>query len=270
MLKGAVIGLSVLASAAAADDIRTIAGRSVGVVENASGGQVLFVDRTMLHTDGLILLDAEPVVIDGVTVFTGVAGAGGNGCNAAPFVLVVPETGAPELSGPIDSCAYLPIVDVQPKAIVFASEATPAEPGEVWVWNRTTGFTEALPEAFAPGEGTGWDQLDSLAGAHPADAMALGPVYESLVAGLGPDYDAFVERISGLGAGDLTPTGYLGSACIKFTCEADWAILYLHRETQQVFAIWHVYGEIENRIFPQDTNIWPPEAMYLLRDRAGD
>lgn len=269
MLKGAVIGLTLLAGAAAAEDIRTVSGRSVGVMEDAQGGKVLFVDRSMLHSDGLILLDAEPFLVDGMTVITGVAGAGGNGCNAAPFVLVVPETGAPALYGPIDSCAYLPIVDVQPQAIVFASEPSPADPGEVWVWNRATGFTEALPEVFAPGEGTGWDQLSSLADTHPADALALQPVYDALVTGLGADYDAFAERISGLGAGSLTAEGYLGSACIKLTCEADWAILYLHRETEQVFAIWHVYGEIENRIFPQDTTLWPPEAMELLRASAG-
>ena len=119
------------------------------------------------------------------------------------------------------------------------------------------------------GSGDDAEALDSLAGAHPVDAMALAPVLQALQTGLGSDYPAFAERISELGSGDLTATGYLGEACLKFTCEADWALLYLHRETQQVFAIWHVYGEIENRIHPQDTTLWPPEAMALLRERAG-
>jgi hypothetical protein len=28
-------------------------------------------------------------------------------------------------------------------------------------------------------------------------------------------------------------------------------------------------GEIENRIYPSDTNLWPPEAMAALRGVAG-
>ncbi|MBA3910919.1 MAG: hypothetical protein C0524_13855 [Rhodobacter sp.] len=89
----------------------------------------------------MIHLDPAPLVLDGVTVKTGTAGAGGNACNASPIVLALPKGAAPGFDVPIDSCAYL----------------------------------------------------------------------------------AFAERISGLGAGDLTDGGYLGSACIKLTCEADWA-----------------------------------------------
>jgi len=169
---------------------------------------------------------------------------------------------APKVWGPVDTCVYLD-AQMQADSIVFAAEA-----GEVWVWNRITGFTEALPEPFVAG--AGWDALAGLAGAHPVKALAIAPVYEALQAGLGAEFAVFAERISGLGSGDLAAEGYLGEACVKFTCGSDFAVLYLEAATQRVFAIWRVYGEVENRIWPADTTLWPPEAMAVLRAKAGE
>ncbi len=260
--------LAFAGAAGAQNGIMTVAGHSVEVNDGTQGDKVLLVDGQLMHLNGVIYLDDAVKLVGGISVVTGSAGPAGNACNAAPFVLALPEGAAPEFYGPINSCAYLPVVDVQSQAIVFASEPTPSQPGEVWVWNRLTGMTEALPEAFVPVESAGWDTLGDLAGAHPAEALTLAPVFEALVAGLGPDCDAFAARISGLGSGDLTEAGYLGEACEKFTCEADFAVLYLHAPTERVFAIWHVAGEIENRIWPQDTTLWPTEAMAVLRAKG--
>ena len=255
-----------LASGAGAEGSALVAGRQMQVTDDGMGGATLVVDGAVLHEDGVIYLDPGFATIPGATIVTGAAGAGGNGCNAAPFVLVLPDTGAPEFWGPVDSCAYF-TATAQGDGVRFSSDAVPGSPGETWVWSRAGGFVPGPAVGFVATQG--WEALDSLAGAHPVDAMALAPVLQALQTGLGSDYPAFAERISELGSGDLTATGYLGEACLKFTCEADWALLYLHRETQQVFAIWHVYGEIENRVYPQDTTQWPPEAMALLRERAG-
>jgi hypothetical protein len=111
--------------------------------------------------------------------------------------------------------------------------------------------------------------VSSLAQAHPVDAMKLAPVLAALQAGLGADYPVYAERISDLGSGDLTAEGYLGQACLKYTCEADWALLYLHPATEGVFAAWHVEGEIEPHLWPTDTNLWPAEAMAALRGAVG-
>mgnify|MGYP007067825599 FL=1 len=112
--------------------------------------------------------------------------------------------------------------------------------------------------------------MSSLAQAHPVDAMKLAPVLAALQAGLGADYPVYAERISDLGSGDLTAEGYLGQACLKYTCEADWALLYLHPATEGVFAAWHVEGEIEPHLWPADTNLWPAEAMAALRGAVGE
>jgi hypothetical protein len=262
----AALALVLGGTMAVAQDRLAVAGHDVQVMDLDSGTAVLTVDGQPLHENGVIYLDPTPMTLEGVTVVTGSAGAGGNACNPAPFVLALPEAGPPEFWGPVDSCAYF-TPSLRDGRLVFASDPLPGVAGETWLWNRESGFVPGAAVGFAPD--AGWEALDSLADTHPADALRIAPVLEALQTGLGPDFPAFAERISGLGSGDLTAEGYLGSACLKLTCEADWAILYLHRETRQVFAIWHRYGEIENRIHPQDTTLWPEEAMTILRGSAG-
>lgn len=253
------------ATVALADDPMSVAGRRVQVTDDGIGSATLTVDGAVLHQDGVIYLDPEPVTLDGVTVLTGSAGPGGNACNATPIVVVLPESGAPEFWGPVDSCAYFtPKLDGA--KLVFASDAVPGTPGETWIWTRDSGFVPGPPVGFVAD--LGWEAMETLAGAHPAEAMAISPVLEALQSGLDADYPVFAERISGLGSGDLTREGYLGEACLKLSCEADWAVLYIDGATQQPFVTWHVTGEIEYRIWPNDTNLWPSEAMAVLRDKA--
>lgn len=264
------MGLAVLAGPQArAQDLWPVAGRQIAVTDDGMGGYALSVDGVVLLEDGAIFLDPESVMVGGVPVVTGIAGPGGNTCGAAPFVLALPVGAAPALHGPIDSCREF-TVQVQPEALVFATDPLPALPGEVWVWSPVAGLSEARPEAFSAQAGLGWEALPGLAGAHPVDAMRVEPVLFALQAGLGADYPAFAERISELGSGDLVPGGYLGRACLKFTCDEDWAVLYLDAASRQVFAIWHVTGATEPRIWPTDTSLWPPEALVVLRGEAGE
>jgi hypothetical protein len=261
--------LALLCGSTALAEGLTIGGHDVTVRDDGMGSAALIVDGEVLHENGVIYLDEAKQTLGGVTVVTGVSGSGGNACGAAPFVLALPEGAAPELYGPVDSCREFTL-QVQPEALVFSTEPLPSEPGEVWVWNPTTGLTEASPEEFTADTGAGWEAVPMLVGAHPVDAMKLAPVLQALEAGLGAHYQAFAERISDLGSGDLTAEGYLGQTCLKYTCEADWALLYLHPATEGVFAAWQVEGEIEPHVWPQDTSLWPVEAMAALRDAVGE
>ena len=247
----------------------TVGGHEITVKDDGMGSSALIVDGEVLHENGVIYLDEATQTLGGITVVTGVAGAGGNACGAAPFVLALPEGAAPALYGPVDSCREFTL-QVQPEALVFSTEPLPSEPGEVWVWNPATGLTEAPPEEFSADTGAGWDAMPSLAGAHPVDAMKLAPVLQALEAELGADYPAFAERISDLGSGDLTAEGYLGQACLKYTCETDWALLYLHPATKGIFAAWHVEGESEPHVWPADASTWPSEFMAALRGATGE
>lgn len=258
---------SQLAAAALAEEVRQelkpLSGHGqIAVISDADGDAQLVVDGLVLLEDGVIYLD-EPVVVGGVPVVTGLAGTGGNACGAAPFVLALPQGAAPALYGPIDSCREF-AVQLQPEALVFSTDPLPSEPGEIWVWNPVTGLSEAEPEDFAADPTKGWEALPDLALAHPVEAMNLAPVLSALQAGLGPDYPAFAERISDLGSGDLVSGGYLGRACLKFTCDADWAVLYLDAATEQVFAIWQVGDEGVPRLWPADRAGWTEGALAVL------
>jgi hypothetical protein len=265
-LAGVVVGL--WGAATGAEDL-SLAGHQITVTENGMGSAALVVDGEVLYENGVIYLDEAAQTVGGMTVVTGVAGAGGNACGAAPFVLALPEGTKPALYGPVDSCREFTL-QAQAEALVFSTEPLPSEPGEVWVWSPDSGLTAAAPEAFAADPALGWEALPSLSGAHPVEAMKLAPVLAALETGLGADYTVFAERISDLGSGDLTAEGYLGSACLKFTCDEDFAVLYLHGATETVYAIWHVMGEVETRVWPKDTDQWPPEVLAALREIAGE
>jgi hypothetical protein len=245
----------------------SVDGSQVVVTADADGMARLTVNGATLLQDGVIYLDPEPRSVGEVTVVTGVAGPGGNACNPAPFVLALPDGGAPELWGPVDSCAYF-TPEVQEGRLVFASDPMPGAAGESWVWTRDGGFVPGPAVGFvAKGD---WGAFDSLAGAHPVDALALVPVLETLQAGLGAEFPVYARLIGGLGAGNLTSEGYLGSACDKPTCETDWAMLYLHRETQGVFAMWQTFGDTAPHIWPTDRSLWPPEPLALLEWEAAE
>ncbi len=247
----------------------TVGGHEIEVTDSELEGPALIVDGEVLHENGLIVLDEALQTIGGVTVVTGVAGPGGNACAAAPFVLYLPEGAEAALYGPLDSCRSFTL-QVQPEALVFATEPLPSAPGEVFLWTPDTGFTTASPEEFSADAGAGWEAVPGLAGAHPVDAMKLAPVLAALQTGLGADYPVFAERISNLGSGDLTAEGYLGRACLKFSCQVDWALLYLHPATEGVFAAWAVTGEVEPHVWPADTTLWPAEAMAALRGMVSE
>lgn len=264
------LGLALLDSGAAqAQDIKPVAGRQIAVTDDGMGGYALSVDGVLLLEDGAIFLDPEAVMVGGVAVVTGVAGSGGNACGAAPFVLALPEGGAPVIHGPIESCREFSVA-LRSGQLVFATEPLPSEPGEVWIWTPETGLTEAAPVAFAADPAQGWEALPGLQGAHPVEAMRLQPVLAALQAGLGPDYPDYAERISDLGSGDLVAGGYLGRACLKFSCDGDWAVLYLDAAGEAVFAIWSVAGEAEPRVWPVDPARWPPAAMAVLGEAVGE
>lgn len=252
--------------AAAAGDL-SLAGHDVTIVEGGTGSAALVVDGEILHENGVIFLDEAVQEIGGVAVLTGVAGAGGNACGATSFVLALPEGGKAGLFGPLDGCREFAL-QVQPEALVFATEPLPSQSGEVWVWTLASGLSEASPEEFAGDRG--WDAFAGLARQHPVEAMKLTPVLAALKAGLGPDYPDFAERISDLGSGDLTAAGYLGQACLKYSCDEDWAVLYLDPVHQDVFAAWAVAGEAEPQLWPADRVLWPAEALAALPVASGE
>ncbi len=243
-----------------------VAGHAVAVGPGTDGAQALTVDGKVMLEDWIIFLDPDPHAVSGGLAVTGVAGAGGNACEAAPFVLGFPAEGEPALDGPPPTCAYLEM-QAGPSALVFTGIATPQTPGEVWIWSPEDGFVAGTPVPFAADPALGWERLGEFDGAHPVDVLRLGQVEAQLQAGLGAGWPALAERISGLGSGALTAEGWLGEACLKLTCDDDWAVLYLHARSRTAFAFWAEGGQV--RLFPPDPGLWPEEATAALHARTG-
>lgn len=261
------LGLAALPCMAAAESW-DLAGHRVEIVEASEGGHSLTVDGAEVLSDWLIFADATQPLPGGAVLY-GVAGAGGNACDAAPFALWLPEGKPAELSGPIETCSYLEARPIE-GGVEWQSVSLPGRLTEHWQWTVEGGMLALEPTPFQPDAGRGWDDLPSLAGQHPVEALRLEPVYMALTEGLGEDgFQSFAERIAELGSGDLTGEGYQGEGCMKFTCDEDWAVLYLDSVSEQPFVIWKVSGEASYRIWPEKTDLWPPEAMAMLRDKAG-
>ena len=265
---GLAAGLALAWTGGAAAESWQLAGHAVTLEDTGEGGARLVADGAVVLEDWQVFADGALQVPGGAVVW-GAAGPGGNACNAAPFALWLPQGGPARLDGPADSCAYL-VPAPGPDGISWTAEALPGEPSETWVWTAAGGLVAGQGAAFAPEAGLGWEALAGLDGQHPVEALKLSPVWAALQAGLAPaDMQAFSERISELGSGGLTGADYLGEACLKFTCDADWALLYLEAATQRVFAAWHVGGEAGPHLFPADPGGWPAAAMAALRAKPG-
>ena len=261
------LGLAALPCMAAAESW-DLAGHRVEIVVAGELGYRLTVDGAEILTDPLIFTDGAETLPGGAVLY-GVAGSSGNACDAAPFALWLPEGAPAELSGPVETCSYLEVRPIE-GGLLWESASLPGRLTERLQWTAEGGMQALEPTPFMPDAGRGWEDLQSLAGQHPAEALRLEPVYKALTEGLGEDgFQSFAERISELGSGDLTGEGYQGEACLKFTCDEDWAVVYLDSVSKQPFVIWKVSGEASYRIWPEKTDLWPPEAMAVLRDKAG-
>lgn len=258
--------LALWAGAAAAENWQ-LAGHQVSLDPVAEGGYRLVADGKVMLEDWLILSDA-PATVAGQAVISGVAGAGGNICNAAPFLLFLPQGAPARLDGQIDTCSYLE-PSFGDQAITWVSPSVPGLLTESWIWTPDGGFVEGPATAFAPDAGRGWESLGTLADQHPSEALRLEPVYDALKAGLGPDWDAFAERISGLGSGGLVGADYSGSACIKADCDTDFAGIWLDSARQQAFAYWRVSDDPTLHLYPPDRSQWPAGALKALSRRGG-
>ena len=249
------------AAAAGAEDWK-LAGHDVSLQESTDDGFRLLADGKVVLEDWRIY---EPEVMDvpGGAAFYAVSGAGGNACDAAPFVLYLPEGAPARLDGPIETCDYL-TKNLLDGSIRWTSPNVPGRMTVTWVWSADFGFIESTPVAFKPDAGRGWEALPELTDGHPADAVRLEPVYTALKEGLGAEWDDFARPIGGLGSAGFIGPDYFGEACTKEVCDAEFAGLWLDAGRQEVFAYWKTFENPEVRIFPADRNLWPQGALEAL------
>lgn len=258
----ALAALFALGAGAAAAEDWTLAGHLVTLTEVPDEGFKLSVDGTVMLEDWR-LFDPTTMIVPGGAAFYASAGAGGNACDAAPFVLYLPEGAPARLDGPIETCDYL-TKDMLDGSIRWTSPNVPGRMTVTWVWSADFGFIESTPVAFKPDAGRGWEALPELTDGHPADAVRLVPVYTALKEGLGAEWDDFARPIGGLGSAGFIGPDYFGEACTKEVCDAEFAGLWLDAGRQEVFAYWKTLENPEIRIFPADRSLWPQGALEAL------
>jgi hypothetical protein len=247
--------LALAAPAAAQERLPDLGGFSVEV-SGETGEQTLIVGNDALLTAYMIEVEAIEDVA-GVPVLVGYAFAGGNACAGSHFVVAL-EGGAPRLSGPLDSCMPETRFALEAERVRFWTEPMPAAPGLTWTFTPEAGLEAGAPVAFAPDANSGWDALASLQPGHPADILGMGGIAAEIDALLGADRAVFIERISDLGSGGMEGADFFGTACLKFTCPEDNAMLFLDGGLRRPFLAWREAGGPPRQA--PDASEWSPAA----------
>ncbi|MDQ2065854.1 hypothetical protein Q9295_05690 [Xinfangfangia sp. CPCC 101601] len=243
------------ALAQAADERFDLGGHEVLLRATEDFTSAVIMGGETLHEDAQVLLD--PVLdLAGTPVLSGLSGAGGNACSAAPFVLAL-KNGQPELDGPVETCTYLER-SIEGDALVYSNTPLPGVPSEVWRWTVAGGWSQEDGQEFQPLAGETWADSAVLAGKHPIEALGFAPVYAIFKQGMSPvDFAAYTNALAEMGSGDLGALGYQGEACWQVDCEGVWARLWIDPATKTAVAIWQAAEDDAPRFFPEAAETWP-------------
>jgi hypothetical protein len=250
-----LIAFLVLAAPAWAEPVGTL-GELPVELEGEFGEMKLKVGGAEMLTDYLLEV-AGIEDVGGTPTLVGFAFSGGNVCEGSNFVIALIE-GKPQLWGPIDVCGP---TQFEPFAggLRFFTEAMPGSEGQSWLWTPAGGMVEGPPVAFAPDPALGWAELAAEMPSHPFDILYYAEIAAQIDTVLGADRATFMERIEGLGSGEMRGEDFFGEACVKLTCEEDAAMMYLDASEKRAFLAWTVAGAGEPFLAPPETE-WSEEA----------
>jgi hypothetical protein len=229
-----IVAALLLASPAFAEEVGQLGGLPVQL-NGDFGEMTLKVGDMDVITD--YSLEIEGISdIQGVPTLVGFAFSGGNACEGSNFIVALVD-GKPRLDGPIEVCGPTNF-EGDESGIFFTTDAMPGQDGQSWNWSPTDGLTEGDPVAFAPDTALGWNELAAEMPTHPFDILYFAEIAAQIDALLGPNLSTYLERVEGLGSGDMHGEDFFGTACIKFSCEEDAAMMYLDASEKKVFLAW--------------------------------
>jgi hypothetical protein len=242
-------------------EIDAIAGHSVQVVEK-DFQKALVVDGREIHVDQYISFEAA-YALGGSLVLVGSSSAGGNACEATPFVLSFPGSGKPRLDGPLESCALISH-RVEGDQIHFSAASVPGRDQERWQWTAEGGVLELDRVAFAPDKALGWDSLRERSMSHPSEAFANAEIASSLSALLGADFDHFQDLMAGVGGGEFKGDDFVGTSCRPHACLDEAGMIFLSSRDRRAYAAWKPEGR-KIVVYPAPVKDWPDKAKVELR-----
>ena len=200
----------------------------------------------ILHIEDIHLISGTPAIV-------GSSSAGGNACDAAPFVVSFPRDSNPRVDGPIESCRPVRM-DVLVDQLNFSTTALPNSPGETWTWTTASGFAKSGSRDFVADTSRGWPELREKTVSHPSELLSFGEVA------------AQINDLLGVGSGSFNGDYFVGSACTRHLCQEEEALLVASIQDKQVFLAWKPSGE--KIVVRPPVKQWPERAKAALREWA--
>ncbi|WP_407530113.1 hypothetical protein [Methylobacterium oryzisoli] len=197
----------------------------------------------------------------GTPVLIGNSSAGGNSCEAVPFVISLPVGKAPSFDGPINTC-WVVNYTVGADRISFSTPAAPNAEGERWVWTPADGLRSDGRVAFAPASDKGWADLRDRSLEHPMELFDNGAVSVRLAQLLGDQKPQALTAMSGPGGGRYEGDRFIGEVCQWHNCPSSGGITVVDIPGKRVFIAWKPDGKkIEVR---PPVGEWPSEVRRPL------
>ena len=202
--------------------------------------------------------------VGGIPVLLGYAFGGGNVCEGSHFVVAL-EDNEPKLYGPADTCAPSQ-ARIETDRITIWTDPSPTFPGATWIWTPEDGLEPGEDIAFVPSADLGWDDLASRAPRHPGDVLSFGEIATQIDTLLDGNRATYVERIHGLGSGEMQGDDFYGTSCIKLSCDQDRAMLFLDGSERKAYLAWSEGMPNAVRLAPADKGKWSADALRALTD----
>jgi len=226
--------------------------------------QVLSIDGREVLKDAILHIE-DIHLISGTPAIVGSSSAGGNACDAAPFVLSFPLGANPRVDGPIESCRPVQMA-VLADELTFSTTALPNSPGETWTWTPASGFAKSGDRDFVADTSKGWSELREKAVSHPGELLSFGEVAAQINDLLGAEKDDYSNIILGVGSGSFDGDYFVGSACTRHLCHEEEALLVASIQQKQVFLAWK--PSREKIVVRPSMKQWPDRAKAALREWA--
>ena len=218
----------------AAPSSQMIAGHTVEIASDDNGGEILKVDGKVIHRNANVSIDDVETLGD-LEVAIGSSSAGGNACDAPPFVIAFAKGKKPRFDGPLSACKTV-TYKIEGDHIRFESKALEGDDGKAWVWAPNRGFTFVGRVKHVPDPSKGWPDIS--ADLHPSELLDLGDVAVSLLGLIGKDRKQVLPLMNGVGGGSSVGELYVGTACRPHACPDAGVIVIADAKAKKLYVAW--------------------------------
>jgi hypothetical protein len=225
--------------------------------------ETLHVDGAKLHENALIDIHSLAEV-DGGVIAVGSTSAGGNACDADPFIVFAAPKKKPTLIGPVSFCRAS-LWSISGNTVRLWTPPLPGMDGESWEWTvggqlKKLGATKHQPKA-----NWGWDEFKTAKDvAYTIDLFDYQPVSEALYAILGSDASYLIPDLLAVQVGSEHRNGvFVGETCMAHACSTAGTLIAVDANSRQVFVAWK--GQDSDFQFRPEVNKWPDQLRSRIQ-----